>query len=128
MVRTHASTPAQRAQWTASMLAHQGEYGVVTRLSRESGVSRPTLYAWRALAAQALHQAFTPPVIPPTSPPDQARQVLTLWITHATSRGIQLDLRELTRRAISLATISATLAEAEQRALDWMQTHRPPSV
>jgi len=62
MVRTHPSTPDERAQWTAYMLAHRGDYGVVTRLSRETGVSRPTLYAWRAQAARAvpgLHAART---------------------------------------------------------------------
>ena len=47
MVRTHPSTPEQRAQWTAYVLAHQGEYGIVTHLSRAHGISRPTLYGWR---------------------------------------------------------------------------------
>jgi transposase-like protein len=117
-----------RAQWTAYMLAHRGQYGLVTHLSRQSGVSRPTLYAWRAQAQQALHQAFAPPAAAPPSLTNQARQVLTLWITHATSRGIQLDLRELTGHGLSLATITAILAEAQQRALAWMQTHRPASL
>jgi hypothetical protein len=51
MVHAHPSTPEQRAQWTTTMLARKGEYGLVTRLSRENGVSRPTLYAWRPGAA-----------------------------------------------------------------------------
>ena len=72
MVHSHPSTPDQRAQWTAYMLAHRGEYGLVTRLSREIGVSRPTLYAWRAQAQQALLQTFTPP-LPPCRVTDRLR-------------------------------------------------------
>lgn len=128
MVRIHPSTPEQRAQWTASMLAHQGEYGIISRLSRATGVSRPTLYAWRSQAQQALHQTFSSPLSPPVPPTDLARQVLTLWISHASERNIQLDLLELTHHGISLATISAILAEAEQRALAWMHSHVPPST
>ena len=45
MGRMHPSTPGERAQWTAIMLAHQSDYGIVTQLSREHQVSRPTLYA-----------------------------------------------------------------------------------
>lgn len=128
MVHSHPSTPIERAQWTAYMLAHQGEYGMLTRLSRESHVSRPTLYAWREQAQQALLAAFTPPVRTPLVPSDQARQILTAWITHASTRGIQTALRELARQGVSLATITTVLAEAQQRALAWMQSHVPPAV
>ncbi len=48
MVQRHPSTPAQRTQWVSQMIAHAGEYGRVSALSRASGVSRQTLYAWRA--------------------------------------------------------------------------------
>jgi hypothetical protein len=54
MVCTHPSTPEQRAQWTAYLLAHRGEYGYVSRLSHETGVSCPTLYAWHHQAEQTL--------------------------------------------------------------------------
>src|SRR5204862_5845689 len=103
MGHTHPSTPEQRVQWTAMLLAHQGEYGLVTRLSRDIGVSRPTLYAWRAQSQEALLHAFTPP--PPTLPVpgDQARQILTAWIIHASARGIQTAMRELAWQGVSLA-------------------------
>ena len=68
MGHTHRSTPEQRVQWTAMLLAHQGEYGLVTRLSREIGVLRPTLYAWRDQAQQAMLHAFTSP---PQAPPER---------------------------------------------------------
>src|SRR5690242_6414991 len=80
MVRTHPSTPAQRAQWTAYMLAHQGDYGIVTHLSRALNVSRPTLYAWRNQAQRALIAAFSPSAPAPLVTPTLERQVLTVLV------------------------------------------------
>lgn len=128
MVHAHPSTPAERAQWTARMLAHQGEYGIVTQLSRDVHVSRPTLYAWRQQAQAALLQAFTPLAPPPEVSRMPARQILTAWILHASTRGVQLAMRELAGQGLSLSTITAVLAEAAHRALTWMQTHTPASV
>lgn len=125
----HPSTPAQRLQWASHLLAHSGEYGVVAALSRATGISRPTLYAWRDRAQQALLHAFSPVALAPAITPAVERDVLTLWVAaHATTRGIQTCLRTLTARGISLATITAILHEAEQRALQWMATHVPPTV
>jgi transposase-like protein len=129
MVQRHPSTPDQRAQWTAYMLAHCGEYGVITRLSREHGISRPTLYAWRKQAQQALLATFTPPPPAPSVTPSLQRQVLTLLVqAHASERGIQTCIRSLVDRGLSLATVSHILQAAQQRALRWMQTHSPDSV
>jgi transposase-like protein len=111
------------------LLAHAGEYGVVAALSRTLGVSRPTLYAWRAQAQQALQQVFAP--VPPPLPPSPAlaRQILTLWAAaHASTRGIQTCLETLTAQGVSLATITQVLQDAEQRALHWMATHVPTTV
>ncbi len=97
MGHAHPSTPAQRMQWASHLLAHAGEYGVVAALSRAAGVSRPTLYAWRAHAQQALLQAFTPPAPPTPSTAALQRQVLTLYVNaHASSRGIQHCIETLT--------------------------------
>lgn len=127
MVRTHPSTPAQRAQWTADMLAHQGDYGIVTRLSRAHGVSRPTLYAWRERAHRALVDCFTPAAPPPTVTPARERHILTLLVhAHASVRGIQTCIQTLTQQGLSLSTITAILHTAQQRALTWGQTHIPP--
>src|SRR5919199_5137899 len=130
MGHLHPSPPAQRVQWASHLLAHAGEYGVVSTLSRATGVSRPTLYAWRAQAEHALLQAFAPsPPPPPVLTPALERQVLTLFVNaHASSRGIQHCIATLTHRGISLATITQILQDAEQRALRWMTTHVPPSV
>jgi transposase-like protein len=112
------------------LLAHAGAYGVVSALSRATGVSRPTLYAWRDRAQQALLQALVPPPpSPPVVPPTLERQVLTLFVNaHASSRGIQHCIATLTQRGISLATITTILQDAEERALRWMATHVPPTV
>lgn len=128
MVRTHPSTPEQRAQWTAYMLAHQGEYGIVTRLSRAQAVSRPTLYAWRNQAERALLHSFTPTAPVPIVTPALSRQVLTVLVhAHASARGIQTCLQTLTSEGVSLATITAILQQAQQRAIAWFQTHVPPA-
>jgi transposase-like protein len=127
MVHRHPSTPDQRAQWTATMLAHRREYGVIAHLSRESGVSRPTLYAWRGQAEQALLQTFTPGE-PPPSTPTLERQVLSVWSAHSSARDIQTCLRVLTQQGIGLPTITAILADADQRALQWLATHMPPTT
>ena len=128
MGQAHPSTPAERAQWAAELLAHQDEYGFVMQLSRQHHVSRPTLYAWRAHAQRALAAAFAAPPESVRPAPPSPRQILTLWITHASERGIQQALAEVLHRGISLDTITTILAEAAQRAQTWMQTHVPESV
>ncbi len=129
MGHIHPSTPDQRLRWASHLLAHAGEYGVVSALSRSLGVSRPTLYAWRARAQHALLQTFTP--CPPAAviTPALEREVLTLWVeAHASTRGIRTCLAALTQRGISLATITRILQDAEQRALTWFAQHAPPTV
>ena len=125
----HPSTPAQRMQWASHLLAHAGEYGIVAAFSRATGVSRPTLYAWRDRAQHALLQAFTPLPVTPVITPAVEREVLTLWVeAHASTRAIQTCLATLTQRGISLETITRILHDAEQRALAWFAHHAPPTV
>lgn len=128
MVRTHPSTPEQRAQLAASLLAHRGEYGVMSRISREQGVSRPTLYAWRRQAERALQAAFSPPAPTPPLTPQLVRQVLTVWSAHSSTRDIQSCFRVFLHQGISLTTITAILLDAEQRALRLLATTTPSSV
>jgi hypothetical protein len=126
MVQRHSSTAEQQVQWSAEMIAHAGEYGMLTRISRESGLARPTLYRMKARALAGLHQTFAPP--PVTVAPTVAieRQVLTLLThAHATQRGIQTCLRQVLQQGHSMATITAILHAAEQRARTWMARHAP---
>jgi hypothetical protein len=126
MVQRHSSTPEQHLQWSAEMIAHAGEYGVVTRLARQSGLSRPTLYAIKARAVQALQQTFAPPPVTVAPTVMLERHVLTLLVyAHATQRGIQTCLRQLIEQGYSLPTITAIIQAAQQRAVTWMATHAP---
>src|SRR5688572_27047090 len=128
MVRTHPSTPEQRAQLATAMLTHRGEYGFITQLSREQGISRPTLYAWRRQAERALQAAFSPPASVPPITPHLARQVLTIWSAHSSARDIQSCFQALSAQGVSLTTITTILADAEQRALRLLATTTPLSV
>ena len=117
MVQRHDSTPTQRARAVCQMIAHAGDYGLVTHLSRDPGVSRQTLYTWMERGWQAVEAAFLPPPAAPTITPALHRQVLTLLVEgHASVRGIQACLRVTTGQHVALGTISAITAEAQQRA------------
>jgi hypothetical protein len=108
------------------MIAHAGEYGVVTDLSRALGVSRQTLYAWGDRGLQALVAAFTPAPSANDVPPVLERAILTLLVEgHASVRGIQTCLRTLQQQTVRLETIVAVIAEAERRALAWLTSHAP---
>lgn len=126
MVQRHPSTPHQRAEGVATMIAHAGQYGVVTELSQHLGVSRQTLYTWCDHGLQALVAAFTPAPAANDGPPALERAILTLLVEgHASVRGIQSCLRTLQHQAVRLDTIVAVIAEAEQRALAWLTRHAP---
>jgi hypothetical protein len=126
MRHTHASTPSERVAWVGYLLAHAGEYGVVTALSRTVGVSRQTLYTWAERGRAALEQAFTSPVAA-VADARLERDILTLLVEgHASYRGIRRCLRQVGRRRVSLGTISAVVREAERRALALVARLTPP--
>jgi len=126
---THASTPRERMAWVSYVLAHAGEYGVVTALSRAARVSRQTLYAWAARGQAALEQAFQPPEATSGGDARLERDILTLLVEgHARVRGIQRCLGQVGGRAVSLGTISAVVGEAERRALALVATLAPPDA
>jgi hypothetical protein len=117
MGRTDGSTAATRVAVVGQLLSRQGEYGLVTGLSRAVGVARQTLYTWRERGRAALERAFAPPVAGRSADDALGRVVLTLLVEgHAGERGIRRCLAEQ-GRAVSLGTISAVVAEAERRAL-----------
>jgi hypothetical protein len=128
MVQRHNTSPAQRIEAVRQMIAHAGDYGVVTRLSHDLGVSRQTLYTWTERGLQALDQAFLPTPALPRHTPALERQVLTLLVEgHASTRGIQACLRVTTGQHVGLGTISTIIAEAQRRARTWMAAHAPPT-
>jgi hypothetical protein len=108
------------------MLAHSGEYGLITQLSRTLGVSRPTLYAWKAQAQTALEQAFLATTTAGLTGATLERQILTLLIEgHNSYANIQTCLRALTSQRVSIGTIATIVQQAQTRALEWMATHAP---
>src|SRR5438105_8139453 len=106
MGQSHPSTPAERVQSASYMLAHQGQYGVVTKLSRALSVSRPTLYAWKATAQQALAQAFCATPSATSLPTTVERQILTLLVEgHNSYTNIQACLGTLTGQQLSIGRL-----------------------
>ena len=110
---THARTPRERMAWVSYLLAHTGEYGVVTALSRAARVSRQTLYSWMERGQAALERAFQPPEAAPVGDVRRERDILTLLVEgHASYRGTQRCLDHVGGRTVSLGTISAVVREA----------------
>lgn len=129
MGQTHPSTPEQRAQWAIQMLAHDHEYGMISHLSTTLGVSRPTLYAWKARARQALEHAFGDTADTTLLTPQLARHMLTLLLeSHSSYANIQVCLHRLTGVRLSIGSITAVVQQAQERALQWMTSHVPPST
>ena len=128
MARRHGSTPGQRVAWVSELLGGSGTYGLVTLLSRTTGVSRQTLYAWMEQGRAALEEAFQPRASEVVSTPELERQVLSLLVeTHGSVRGIQASLWQVARRRVSLGTISAIIQAAQRRAQAWLGSHAPPA-
>src|SRR3989442_14234514 len=118
MIQAHSSTVSQRAQWVSGLLAHEGTYGAVSQMSRSSGLSRQTLYSWKAKGQRALEVALAPKQAQREIKVSVVeRAVLTLLIQgHASYRGIQACLKELLGLEVSLGTITAIVQTAGQRA------------
>ena len=110
------------------MIAHAGEYGQVTALSRASGVSRQTRYAWCARGLAALAQAVRA-AAPPVATPAVARAILTLLVEgQASYRGRQACRRQQRPQEVRLGTSAGVVGEAQRRALAWMAPHAPPTA
>lgn len=128
MVQQYVSTPMQRVQWTSLMIANAGTYRAVTALAGRAGVSRQTLYAWKARGLQSLEKAFTPSLVVPPASPTMERAVLTLLVEgHPGERGIQRCLEAVGPWTVSLGTISNVIREAEERARRWFATYKGPA-
>ncbi len=131
MVHTHSSTGSQRTRWVSALLAHEGRYGEVSQMSRSSGVSRQTLYSWKAKGQAALEQALRPvsTQAEAESNGQVERAILTLLVEgHASYRGIQRCLWVLLGLQVSVGKIAAVVQSAGQRAQQWMSRHVPATA
>ena len=123
----HPSTPEQRVEWTAHVIAHQGEYGVVTRLARAKKVSRQTLTTWRREGRAALERAMAEDP-PPPPVPSLERSIVTLVVDgHTSYRGVQTCLHELFGWNVSLGTITSVVATAGRRGATELASMTPPA-
>jgi Transposase, Mutator family len=131
MGQEHCSTVSQRVEWVSQLVAHSDTYGVVTHLSQTIGVSRQTLYSWKAKGEGALEQALRPVR---TKAEDESkvqveRAILTLLVEgHASYRGIQRCLEMLLGLHVSVGKIAAVVQSAGQRAQQWISRQAPATA
>src|SRR5260370_20089807 len=119
MIHAHSSTPSQRVHWVSHLLDHSGSYGEVSHLSQMIGVSRQTLYRWKATGQAALEQALRPVSTPARTESNGQieRAILTLLVEgHASYRGIQRCLWVLLGVQVSVGKIAAVVPSAGKRA------------
>ncbi len=131
MVQRHCSTASQRGEWVSHLLAHSGSYGEVTHLSQTIGVSRQTLYSWKAKGQAALEQALRPASTPAEAESNGQveRAILTLLVEgHASYRGIQRCLWVLLGVQVSMGKMAAVVQSAGQRAQQWMSRQVPATA
>jgi hypothetical protein len=122
----HCIPVAQRVDLASRMIVHQGKYGLVSHLSRESNISRQSLYTLKARGQEAMERVFRPKQEATERMMQVERAVLLLFTEgHASREGIQICLEELLGVHVSTGKISSILHEAGKRAQDWLDQHIP---
>jgi len=132
-------TLQQRVALGCAGVLFAGEYGLITDLARESGVSRQWLYRLRARASAALTTALAPQrsgrpprAVPPRRPVQEPRRsleraVLVLHqVAHASVRAIQTCLGDLPQAQRSVGRVQGVLATAAARARALRPAPRTP--
>ena len=118
-------TVAERVELGCTCLLYAGQYGLMTDLAADLGISRQFLYTLRARARAALAGALGPgapgrPGVEARLHVDDAavaRAILVLsQVAHASVRGIQECLGEILGVRRSVGAIEAVLLEAAERA------------
>src|SRR5437667_12600056 len=103
MHQPHCSTADQRVHWASEMIVYEGSYGVVSQMSSRHGISRQTLYTWKARGRAGMREALGPKEVAGEVEPLQERAILTLLVeAHASYRGIQACMQELLGEHVSL--------------------------
>ncbi len=116
----------QRVDLASRMIAHQGKYGLVSQLSRESNISRQSLYTLKSRGQEAMERVFRTKQ-EATERMTQIEQAVLILFTegHASREGIQICLEELLGIHVSTGKISSILHEAGKRAQEWLDQHIP---
>jgi hypothetical protein len=129
MHQRHCSTADQHMHLASQMIAHQGDYGIVSNLSRKHNISRQSLYVWRDIGKRCMESVFCLKNRKAEQKASIARNVLTLFTRgHASREGIQHCLEEMLGEHVSLGTISAIIHEAGQRAQEWLAQQMPEGM
>ena len=99
---------AQRVDLASRMIVHQGKYGLVSQLSRESNISRQSLYTLKSRGQEAMERVFRPKQEATERMTQVERAVLLLFTEgHASREGIQICLEELLGVHVSTGKISS---------------------
>src|SRR5260370_37377851 len=129
MHHRHSTTPAHRVRLASQMIAHQGTYGLVSQLSRETQISSQALYTLKSRGQEAMERKLSPTEHSPEGEVWIERAVLTLFTEGHTSReGIQQCIEEMLGVHVSLGAISAIIHEAGKRAQEWLDQHIPEGM
>ena len=126
MHQHHCSTPAHRIHLASSLLAHEGEYGFVSQLSREHNISRQSLYILKSRGQEAMEHVFIPKQQPREQEMLIERAVLLLFTeAHASREGIQHCIEEMLGVHVSLGMVSSIIHKAGQRAQAYLKCQIP---
>ena len=129
MHQSHCSTTDQRVQMVSELIANAGQYGMVSSVSSRHGVSRQSLYSWRAKGEEALREVFFPKQERREEEQSLERAVLILFTEgHASYRGIQVCLESLLGIHVSIGKITSIVQEAGRRARFWMEHQIPEGI
>src|SRR5437879_1516355 len=117
---------AQRVDLASRMIVYQGKYGHVSQLSRESNISRQSLYTLKSRGQEAMERVFRTKQEATERMTQIERAVLILFTEgHASREGIQICLEEILGIHVSTGKISSILHEAGKRAQEWLDQHIP---
>ena len=117
---------AQRVDLASRMIVNHEKYGFVSHLSKESNISRQSLYTLKSRGQEAMERVFRPKQEVIEQMTQIERAVLVLFTEGHTSReGIQNCLKELLGVYVSTGKISSILHEAGKRAREWLDQHIP---
>ena len=120
---------AQRVDLASRMIVHKKKYGFVSQLSRESNISRQSLYTLKSRGQEAMERVFRPKPEAIEQVTKVERAVLLLFTEgHASREGIQNCLEQLLGVHVSTGKISSILHEAGKRAQDWLNQHIPQGM
>jgi hypothetical protein len=120
---------AQRVDLASRLIVHHKEYGFVSQLSRESNISRQSLYTLKARGQKAMERIFIPKPEATEQRAQIERAVLILFTEgHASREGIQICLKVLMGIHISTGKISSIIHKAGKQAQEWLDQHIPQGM